>query len=132
MSDADVQREIGGNIADIAAAVPGYQVTTMATPFGADPVNRALTHDGTYQGVAYHLVGVLEVNPEAAPSPFAVGFDPFRVPRAGFEDAAIPLDHLARHPELRYTSDGDPSTITFPAAEAARLSPAHQHYGHPY
>ncbi len=43
LSDADVQREIGGNIADIDKSVPGYAVTTMATPFEVDPVNQALT-----------------------------------------------------------------------------------------
>ncbi|HEX3830221.1 MAG TPA: polysaccharide deacetylase family protein [Sporichthyaceae bacterium] len=132
MSDADVQREIGGNIADIDKSVPGYAVTTMATPFGADPVNRALTHDGTYQGVPYHLAGVMEVDPEPAPSPFAVNFDPFKVPRAGFEDAAIPLDQLAERPEQRYTSDGNPDKISFPAAAVGKLAPAFQERAHPY
>jgi peptidoglycan/xylan/chitin deacetylase (PgdA/CDA1 family) len=132
LSDTQVQREIGGNIAEIDQAVPGYRVTTMATPFGADPVDRALTHDGQYQGVPYHLVGVMEVNPVPAPSPFAADFDPFKVPRAGFEDAAIPLDELARHPEMRYTSDGDPDTISFPAAAADKLAPAFADRARPY
>jgi peptidoglycan/xylan/chitin deacetylase (PgdA/CDA1 family) len=132
LSDADVQREIGGNIAEIDKAVPGYDVTTMATPFGADPVNRALTHDGTYQGVTYHLAGVMEVDPEPAPSPFAANFDPFKVPRAGFEDAALPLDQLAKHPELRYTSDGNPETISFPAAAADKLAPTFRDRARPH
>jgi len=132
LSDAEVQHEIGGNIAEIDKAVPGYRVTTMATPFGADPVNLALNHDGVWEGAPYHLIGVMEVDPEPAPSPFAVAFRPYRVPRAGFEDAAIPLDELAKHPELRYTSGGDPNRISFPAAESDKLAPAWRDRAHPY
>jgi peptidoglycan/xylan/chitin deacetylase (PgdA/CDA1 family) len=132
LSDAGVQAEIGGNIADIQKAVPGYTVTTLAIPFGHRPANRDLAHTGVHDGVAYDLAGVAIVNPVPSPSPFSVEFDRYRVARIGAEDTAVPLESLRRHPERRFTSDGDPATISFPARRAGELAPAWADKARPY
>jgi hypothetical protein len=36
------------------------------------------------------------------------------------------LDTLERDPGLRYVSDGDPETISFPRAKASELAPAYR------
>jgi hypothetical protein len=42
------------------------------------------------------------------------------------------LDTLERNPELRYVSDGDPATITFPRAKEAELSASYGGRAKPY
>jgi hypothetical protein len=61
----------------------------------------------------------------AAPSPFARSFDAVRLPRiqAIEHDLKFWLNHFDRTPEDRYISDGNPDTLTFPAAQKDRLRP---------
>ncbi len=134
LSDAGVQAEIGANITEIQAAVPGYTVTTLAVTYGVHPVNRELTHAGVHEGTAYSLAGVLSVDAVAAPSPFAARFDPFRVPRIGSGLAVtdVAFASLRKKPATRYTSDGDPGAVSFPAALAADLDPEWQGKARPY
>lgn len=126
LDDARVQAEIGRNLADIAAAVPGYRVRTFATPYGKPPRTAALAREGVYDGVPYRFDGVFGVGGLNATSPFAAAFDPLAVPRLayGLSSAETALAALRSRPATRYTSDGDPSLITFPADADARLAPA--------
>ena len=63
------------------------------------------------------------VGAEPAPSPFTKAFEPGAIPRirstppiGRLENGSADwLDRLRRRPELRYVSDGDPTTITVPA-----------------
>ncbi|OQO94017.1 xylanase [Saccharomonospora piscinae] len=106
----------------IRDAAPGYEPTTLALPFGArpDPGELALRGDG------YDYTAVLLVGANPAPSPFTTDFDAAAVPRirsqgpdgqeAEFGSARW-LDTLAAEPGLRYTSDGDPRRISYPAGD---------------
>ncbi|WP_028662350.1 polysaccharide deacetylase family protein [Saccharomonospora iraqiensis] len=120
----------------IRAVLPDHEPTTLALPFGArpDPAELALRGDG------YDYDAVLLVGANPAPSPFAENFDPAGVPRirsqgpdgsgAEFGSTAW-LDKLADNPDLRYTSDGDPSRISYPAGTdtpAAEFAEAAQPY----
>lgn len=134
LSDAEVQGEIGRNVTEIEESVPGYRVTTLATTGGIWPANRELARGGLHNGVRYGFDGVFGVDAISAFSPFSVAFDPYAVPRVGsglaVADAALEL--LRTKPELRYTCDGDPEWISFPAADEAKLAPGLQSRARPY
>lgn len=113
------ERDIARGDEFIRAAVPGYRPTTLALPFGAVPRTSGLAT----AGAGYDYAGALLVGAEPAPSPFSAEFDPEAIPRirsqgldgkeAGFGSSAW-LDELAANPGTRYTSDGDPATISYP------------------
>lgn len=134
LSEAAVQAEIGRNVAEIEASVPGYEVTTFAVTGGIYPANRDLARRGTHEGVGYEFSAVFGVDAINAFSPFSVGFKPYAIPRVGsglaVADAALAL--LRKQPEMRYTSDGDPDWISFPAELADRLAPGLESRARPY
>jgi peptidoglycan/xylan/chitin deacetylase (PgdA/CDA1 family) len=105
----------------IRQAVPGYRPTTLALPYGSRPHRTGLA----LQGPGYEYGGVLLVGAGPAPSPCSAKFDPAAIPRirsqsAGSEaeyGSAHWLDELAAPTSHRYTSDGDPSTVSYPRTE---------------
>lgn len=114
LGDARVQAEIGRNVAEIQAAVPGYRVRTFATPYGRWPDNPELARRGVSAGVPYEFDGVFTTGGENAYSPFADRFDRFAVPRlaSGLSAAVDALAALRSEPGIRFTSDGDPDRIS--------------------
>jgi peptidoglycan/xylan/chitin deacetylase (PgdA/CDA1 family) len=136
LSAAAVRSQILKEDHAIRTAVPGYRPTTLALPFGATPhpAKSALS------GPGYHYTGVLLVGANPAPSPFSADFDPARIPRIRSEGPKGPeadygssvwLDRLAAHPAQRYTSDGDPQVISYPAGAgkpADRYKARSRHY----
>lgn len=134
---AGVQREIGENLRTITAAAPGITVRTLALPDGAEPENPALATKGTWEGTPYSFDGVLLVGANPAPAPFG-RLDPTSIPRIRSGrtpvqfDSIYWLDHLAAHPDQRYTSDGDPDHISFPRTLSADLNPRWASRSNPY
>jgi len=118
-----VQYQIGANIAEMQAAVPGYTVTTLAYPFGLRPVDHALALRGVYNGSDYCLTGAFGVDEIAAHPPYSANFDAGWIPRVGTGDADNLLESLRLHPERLYISDGDPNAISFPPQEQAQFNP---------
>ncbi|WP_067475989.1 polysaccharide deacetylase family protein [Actinomadura hibisca] len=129
MSKKQVQKEIGG-IEDKIVSLTGRHTATFAYPFGAIPDKRAWAQkqDGRYDFQAVFLAGW-----KPSQSPFDKDFDRFAVTRVRSEGkikenectkfcSTAWLDHLAKHPGERYTSDGDPETITVPRAAEKRLA----------
>lgn len=127
LSAEDAQEELAGNYAEIKAAVPDAKITSMALPFGVWPANRVLAYRGSYDGTSYDLDGVMLVGSNPAPSPFSAKFDPLAVPRirSGLGnidfDSNYWLDMLDESPKSLYTSDGDPSTISFPSTSTVDI-----------
>ncbi|WP_374202962.1 polysaccharide deacetylase family protein [Saccharothrix sp. S26] len=126
-----VQEAIAAGQREIQRAVPDYRVSTLALPFGAIPSNGALALRGGSDGTSYEYACVLMVGAGPAPSPFAADFDPTTTPRIRSQDptgedarygSAVWLDQLAAAPAQRYTSDGVPDRISYPAS--AGLTPA--------
>lgn len=108
----------------IRAAVPGYSPATLAFPFGAVPDEPGLALHGVVGPAEYRHRGAFLVGANPAPSPYAADFDPAAIPRIRSQDATgadakycstVWLDSLAAAPSQRYTSDGDPDRISFPA-----------------
>ena len=129
----DVQRELVLGNEVITDAVPGYRVQTMALPLGVQPKPASLALHGRWSGRSYTFRGVMLVGAGPVASPFSTSFDEARVPR--IRSGHLPwngeadfgawywLRELNHHPERRYVSDGDPTTITFPRTLADRLRP---------
>jgi hypothetical protein len=103
--------------------VPDYRPRTLALPHGVYPKDIAWALQGTAKGASYKHDAVLMVAGGAAPSPFSRAFDPLRLPRiqAVERDLTLWLTRFDRHPEERFVSDGDPGTVTIPAAWRERL-----------
>ncbi|PXX58176.1 polysaccharide deacetylase [Nocardia tenerifensis] len=127
LDSAGVQRELADNVRAIGSATPG-RVRTMALPLGISPAERALATSGSWDGTNYAFEAVMLVGSEPAPSPYGA-LDPTAVPR--IRSGATPvdfdstywLDRLAANPGQRYTSDGNPQRISFPAHESGALHP---------
>jgi peptidoglycan/xylan/chitin deacetylase (PgdA/CDA1 family) len=129
LSKEDVQKEIG----DIEARVvqlTGTHTTTLAYPFGAEPEKRSWAQR---HGDSYAFRGVFLAGWRPSESPFSEDFDPLAIPRVRSEGkikendcvrycSTAWLDELDKNPATRYTSDGDPNTITFPRGEEDRLA----------
>ncbi|KDN20113.1 polysaccharide deacetylase family protein [Amycolatopsis rifamycinica] len=100
----------------IRQAVPGYRPTTLALPYGSRPRRAALAS----QGPGYTYGGVLLVGAGPAPSPCSSEFEPGAIPRIRSQSTGKDAEYGSAHwlDELgssrRYTSDGDPSTVSFP------------------
>ena len=110
-----------------------------ASHIGALVTGGRLAVTGAWGGGSYRNEGVFLSGAEPSPSPFSVKFDPAQIPRIGtFDDKPIRfgmrywLDLLRRDRSLRYVSDGDPRTISFPASEASLLAPRFRARANPY
>ena len=103
--------------------VPDYKLRTLALPHGVYPRQVDWALAGTAKGTTYHHEAILMVAGGAAPSPFSTRFDPVRLPRiqAVERDLKEWLAHFDKNPQDRFVSDGDPATVTIPAAQHDRL-----------
>ena len=112
LSKATIEEMVGG----------GYQVTTLAVPFGVYPTSDSL-FKGTWNKLSYDYKGVLEVSGGASSSPFSAEFDPLHIHRIEVAGDSLKqaIQRFKDHPELRYISDGDPTVISAPAKLASAL-----------
>ncbi len=141
LDPAGVQRQLVLGDRVLSDLLPGYRPQTMALPLGSLPHQASLAVAGTWDGQSYRFAGVFLAGAEPAPSPFSTKWDPAAIPRIrtnphwnGTRDftAGMWLDLLERNPELRYVSDGDPATITFPRSRADELAPRYRGEANPY
>ncbi len=128
LSDEQVQKELADCVAGIHALAPEVTVDTLALPFGVSPKNKKLAVAGESGGVQYHNRAVLLVGANPAPAPASKKFNPLRLPRVqaydGVLGSVIYLAQFRSHPGKRYVSDGDPTTVTVPKADEAKIDPA--------
>jgi peptidoglycan/xylan/chitin deacetylase (PgdA/CDA1 family) len=125
MTDAQVQKEIGGAVQKINAYLPDTKVESIALPMGISPKNKALLKSGTYNGTTYANKAVMLVGANPGPSPFSKKFDPMAWPRIqaveGPSGSTYWLDKLKK-PGVRYVSDGDPKVVTVPKSEEKNIA----------
>jgi Polysaccharide deacetylase len=132
LSDEEVQKEIAVPIKNMKSINPIVKVDILCLPHGSIPQNQALMYDGSYEGIKYHNRWSLLVGS----NPFYPSYhykNPGKlVPRiqvmdyntqsgAGADGSGYWLKYFDRHPELRFISDGDSSTICAPAYMETRL-----------
>lgn len=123
-----LEAEIGGAQKLITEAAPGVKVTSLALPYGAFPRNKALW-PSLIKGSGYNYIAALDAAWQPSPSPAAKDFNPLRVQRITPEDIQnglanwiLRMDKSSPFPP--YVSDGDPTTLSFPASEKSKLDPA--------
>jgi peptidoglycan/xylan/chitin deacetylase (PgdA/CDA1 family) len=96
---------------------------TFALPYGSRPKKRSAAHEGTWDGTSYHFDAVFLAGAEPAISPYAKNYDRYDIPRIQSNGkkgecrkwcSEYWLEWLRKHPDRRYTSDGDPSHISMP------------------
>ena len=111
----------------------GYEVTSIAIPFGEYPDSDTLLTGGTYQDVSYAYTAALSVNGVPCPSPFSTKFKALHIPRIRGSEPFLSnaLKHFKDNPSLRYISDGDPTTVSAPADLADALGEISDSLGRP-
>ena len=129
LSEDGVRDEIG-DLEERIARLAGVRSATLAYPFGALPRKERWARE---QEGRYSFRGIFLAGWRPSASPFDEEFDRWNIPRIRSEDkikeddcrrfcSAAWLEHLDKNPEERYTSDGDPNTVTFPKAAEHRLA----------
>ena len=127
LDDAEVQRQLVAGARVILDAVPGYRIKSLALPLGSMPERAELAIRGRSGGQSYGPYAVFLVGANPSPSPYSKDFDRTAIPR--IRSSHLPwssaeeytfaywMRELARNPEQRFVSDGDPQTITVRRAE---------------
>jgi peptidoglycan/xylan/chitin deacetylase (PgdA/CDA1 family) len=122
-SQATLERLIGG----------GYVVSSLSVPFGDYPANDSLIASGSYDDTKYAYTAAVSLGATPSASPFSRDFNPLHIPRirgsANYITDAIA--NFNKHPELRYISDGDPTTVSAPADLAPELGVPRTDLGRP-
>jgi Polysaccharide deacetylase len=118
LSDAQVEKEIGGCAAFLHRVVPDARVETVAFPGGHSPRNHKLIAEGNFGGFHYtNLAGFLAAS-SPAPSPVSKKQDRLEIQRILACEGACGitywLDQIKNGDVQRYVSDGDPETTTVP------------------
>lgn len=119
-----IRKELALSKKKIESLIGGdYQVDTLSVPFGNYPKDISIIKSGEYNGVRYAYKAALEVTGGPSCSPFSKSFDPWHIPRVVVQHDSLKntIDYLKKNPQLRYVSDGDPNTISFPASLSEKL-----------
>ena len=130
----DVQTELGDSQTRLQDLIGGgYLVTSLSVPSGAYPANESLLASGTYKGKAYKYTSAVTLGDKLSPSPFSTLFNRMHIPRISVTGNTLrdAIANLKSHPELRYISDGDPTTVSAPATLAAELGDVTDDLGRP-
>ena len=140
LDDTGVQQQLAEEEQLIERAVSGYEVRTMALPFGAKPSNESLASRGSYGGQPYGPYAVMLVGANPAPSPYTGEFDRANVPR--IRSAQKPWRGLQENYAFdywigqldgsAYVSDGDPSKVSFPESDSGELADRFESKANPY
>ncbi|MCI0422847.1 MAG: polysaccharide deacetylase family protein [Acidobacteria bacterium] len=114
--DTTVQKQLALSVEAVQKRVPGYQVRSLALPFGVYPKDLQLAVKGSFKGASYHHEAVLMVAGGAAPSPFGASCDLLHLPRIQVPgpDLKYWLAYYEKHPGEVFISDGKADTVTFP------------------
>jgi peptidoglycan/xylan/chitin deacetylase (PgdA/CDA1 family) len=123
MSAAEVQENLATaekRVADLLGR-DHVEVSTLTLPFGLWPEDRSSVLAGEHNGYSYEHHLVFEVGWMPTRSPHHVEYDPNSILRVaahepwGDHDWFGWLDWMDEEPGRRYVSDGDPTTVTYPA-----------------
>ena len=111
-----VQEELARIQQYVTGIIPGYELRSLALPFGISPKDRQLAVQGTWSGVSYHNSFILEVGAEPAYPPQHIKYNPLSIPRIAVTDELFYrwLNWLDADPMRKYISDGDNTITTIP------------------
>ena len=125
-----LQKEIGAQAQFLQKLISkqGYVINTIALPFGSKPKDKTLTQylqTGSYNGVAYNNIAILNVGSNPGFSPYDTRFNSLNIPRVRASEMKVDnvgmynyIQYFDKHPEEKYISDGASDIITVPKAKA--------------
>ena len=116
LSEIEVQRVLAEHQEETQKIIPGYEVLSLALPYGAKPKNVELSLAGSFKETSYRNLAVLLVGANPAPGPYSKKFRPEAVPRVWASEQYITqwMQYFEQHPLELYISDGTSGTITVP------------------
>ena len=111
----------------------GYKVTSLSVPFGEYPASDGILKGGTYLNKPYSYSAAVSIANRPSASPFSTEFNAFHIPRVrgGANYLTDAINTLKQHPELRYISDGDPTTVSAPQTLDPKLGEPLSDLGRP-
>ncbi|MFC7383805.1 polysaccharide deacetylase family protein [Sphaerisporangium rhizosphaerae] len=104
--------------------------STFALPYGSNPKKRATARSGKWKGTSFHFQAVFLAGAEPAISPYAKAYDRYDIPRIQSNGkkgecrkwcSEYWLGWLDKHPDRRYTSDGDPTHVSMPRRLGSKI-----------
>jgi peptidoglycan/xylan/chitin deacetylase (PgdA/CDA1 family) len=123
----EIQEQIGAEaqyLQGILGQGNDYTVDTLALPFGERPKDEAVKQylaSGSWNGLPYRNIAILNVGWNPAPSPYDKKFAPLGIPRVRASETNVDhvglydyLDYFDRHPDERFISDGVSEIVTIP------------------
>ncbi|AHM58126.1 polysaccharide deacetylase (plasmid) [Peptoclostridium acidaminophilum DSM 3953] len=122
----EMQEQIGSQAQYLLGLIDkeGYEINTLALPFGGRPKDESLTGYlslGSFNGVAYENIAVLNVGWHPGQSPYNAEFNPASIPRIRGSETKVDsvglydyLDYFDRNPQEKFISDGVAGIITIP------------------
>lgn len=128
-----LQREIGEQAQYLESFIEaeGYKVNTIALPYGTRPKDESKTSylkEGTYDGVPYDNIAILNVGWNPGYSPYDERFNPESIPRIRASEMKVDnvgmynyLEYFDNNPDQRFISDGNPDIITVPDDRAEQI-----------
>lgn len=114
-----IEKELGLNVRHTQDHLQGYDVDTLALPYGSVSKEYAgYLLKGSYEGTPYHNKAVLLVGANPSKSPYDAEFNDLKVPRIRASEMDVEglgiydwIAYFDKHPDKRYISDGDPNTV---------------------
>jgi peptidoglycan/xylan/chitin deacetylase (PgdA/CDA1 family) len=110
LSDEEVAWELAVSKSRIESLVPGYEVRSLALPYGVYPKDMSLVKEGYSESAeaSYRYDAVVRLGSAVSSSPLVEGFDPHYIPRiqAIQSQLDLRLPYYEHHPEQYYVSAG--------------------------
>ncbi|MDR1066999.1 MAG: polysaccharide deacetylase family protein [Clostridiales bacterium] len=117
-----VQKEIASLDKTVNEIISGYKIRTIAYPYGDAPSKEYKKYalEGEHEGYKYKYDIALRASSRGkSATPNHIDYDALNMPRVrgtntADGDLGWKLKEYAKHPELRYISDGNPYVISVP------------------
>lgn len=126
ISKEELQKEIGAQAQYLKEFIDdeSYKIDTIALPYGTRPKDdtlKSFLKEGTYNGVDYDNIAILNVGWNPGHSPYSKEFDFESIPRIRASEMKVDnvgmynyIEYFDNNPQERFISDGFPEVITVP------------------
>ncbi len=126
ISKEGLQEEIGAQAQYLKEFIEDefYKIDTIALPFGSRPKDESLSKflkEGSYNGVEYNNIAILNVGWNPTYSPYDTRFDFESIPRIRASEMKVDnvgmynyIEYFDNNPQERFISDGFPEIVTVP------------------
>lgn len=121
LSYEDAAKEIALNASKTNEILPGYEVKSLALPYGLYPQNKEILVKGSFKDYSYNNEAILLIGSNPAPSPYSLDFNFLGIPRIRASEINVEnqgmydwIDYFKKYPERRYISDGNANIVTIP------------------